>query len=130
MAIENSMLGAAHACANPLTAAYIIAHGVAVGLMLPPVIRFNSTIVGGDYGELLETAKIPVPAAMDAGKRLSERISELKTTAAMPHRLRECGVDKSALPELAKAAATQWTGKFNPRPATETELLELYETAF
>src|SRR5205807_2713074 len=35
MAIENSMLGAAHALANPLTAAYGIAHGEAIALMLP-----------------------------------------------------------------------------------------------
>src|SRR5258706_3673124 len=41
MAIENSMLGAAHAAANPLTAHYGIVHGEAVGLMLPHVVRFN-----------------------------------------------------------------------------------------
>src|SRR6266436_162906 len=42
MAIENSMLGAAHAAANPLTAHYGIVHGQAVGMMLPHVIRFNA----------------------------------------------------------------------------------------
>jgi alcohol dehydrogenase len=41
LAIENSMLGAAHACANPLTASYDVTHGHAVALMLPHVIRFN-----------------------------------------------------------------------------------------
>ena len=41
-AIENSMLGAAHSAANPLTAHYGIAHGQAVGLMLPAVIAFNA----------------------------------------------------------------------------------------
>jgi alcohol dehydrogenase len=113
-----------------LTATYNIAHGVAVGLMLPHVIRFNSAVVGGDYGDLVETAKIPVTSSTDAGKRLCERIMDLKTTAGLPRHLCECHVDKSALPELAKAAASQWTAKFNPRPATETELLQLYETAF
>src|SRR5204863_13481 len=33
-AIENSMLGAAHAAANPLTAHYGMAHGEAVGVLL------------------------------------------------------------------------------------------------
>ena len=37
VAIENSMLGASHALANPLTATYGTAHGQAVGLMLPHV---------------------------------------------------------------------------------------------
>ena len=39
MAIESSMLGAAHALANPLTARLGVAHGQAVGLMMPHVIR-------------------------------------------------------------------------------------------
>ena len=41
-AIENSMLGAAHAAANPLTAHFGVAHGQAVGMMLPHVLRFNA----------------------------------------------------------------------------------------
>ena len=44
MAIENSMLGAAHAAANPLTARLGLVHGHAVGLMLPAVVRFNARI--------------------------------------------------------------------------------------
>ena len=42
LAIENSMLGAAHAAANPLTARFGVIHGQAVGLMLPAVVRFNA----------------------------------------------------------------------------------------
>ena len=44
VAIENSMLGASHALANPLTATYGTSHGQAVGLMLPHVIRFNGQV--------------------------------------------------------------------------------------
>ncbi len=54
LAIENSMLGATHGLANPLTAHYGIPHGQAVGLMLPHVIRFNAAEVGSEYRELLE----------------------------------------------------------------------------
>lgn len=127
-AIENSMLGAAHACANPLTVAYGIAHGIAIGLMLPHVIRFNSAIVNADYADLLESAEISA-TPQTGGERLIERIVELKNAANLPQRLRECNVEKQALPELAKAAASQWTGKFNPRAVTEKELLALYEAA-
>jgi alcohol dehydrogenase len=122
------MLGAAHACANPLTAAYGIAHGVAVGVMLPHVIRFNSAIVNADYAGLLETAEISA-TPQTGGERLIARIVELKNAAHLPQRLRDCNVEKQALPELAKAAVSQWTGKFNPRAVSEKELLELYEAA-
>src|SRR5215213_6358381 len=40
-AIENSMLGATHACANPLSARYNMTHGVALALLLPAVVRWN-----------------------------------------------------------------------------------------
>jgi alcohol dehydrogenase len=129
-AIENSMLGAAHACANPLTAAFGITHGIAVGLMLPHVIRFNSQAVNELYADLLHVGGISAKPSSNFGERLSERIVELKTAAGLPHRLRDCNVEKPKLPELAKAAASQWTGKFNPRAVAEKELLELYEAAF
>src|SRR5207247_3374176 len=53
-AIENSMLGATHACANPLTAHYGITHGIAIGILLPHVVRFNAATVGDLYHELAE----------------------------------------------------------------------------
>ncbi len=128
VAIEASMLGAAHACANPLTARYGVVHGVAVGLMLPHVIRFNSQAeeplyrdlwpgAGGDKGE-------------GCGERLAARVEELRREAALAEGLRELDIEERALPELAKAAAEQWTGKFNPRPVGEAEFLQLYESAY
>lgn len=42
LAIENSMLGAAHSLANPITARFGTVHGQAVGIALPHVVRFNA----------------------------------------------------------------------------------------
>jgi len=124
-AIENSMLGAAHACANPLTAHFDMTHGAAVGLMLPHVIRFNAETVNGFYDELAETAGLKSGA-----EGLAARITELFEMDHLPVRLRDCHISETELPELAEEAAEQWTGKFNPRPVGETELLELYRQAF
>jgi alcohol dehydrogenase len=52
LAIENSMLGATHACANPLTARYGTAHGAAIAMLLPSVVRWNESAVGHDYAWL------------------------------------------------------------------------------
>ncbi len=123
-AIENAMLGAAHACANPLTAKYGIAHGVGVGLMLPHVMRYNHSAAAHDYAELAN-------AAGDQGaSALIERLTVLLHVAKIPRRLQDCGVEKSALPELAQAATLEWTGKFNPRALDTTAFLQLYEAAF
>ena len=56
MAIENSMLGATHACANPITARYGTTHGAAIALLLPTVVRWNSVVAGEKYAELLWSA--------------------------------------------------------------------------
>ena len=56
VAIENSMLGATHACANPLTAHYGTIHGEALALLLPSVVRWNSPAVADRYDELLRSS--------------------------------------------------------------------------
>lgn len=115
-AIESSMLGCAHACANPLTAKFGITHGVAVGVMLPHVVRFNSLTCREQYDEL--------------HMELVERIVELSKAARLPQSLRGLGVDRGSLPTLAQDALQQWTAKFNPRAASEADLAELYEAAW
>ena len=67
MAIETSMLGAAHATANPLTAHHDITHGQAVGIMLPAVIRMNGRQHADWYAELLREIEPEVRFAESAG---------------------------------------------------------------
>lgn len=129
-AIENSMLGATHALANPLTAHYGITHGLAVGLMLPHVVRFNAAVVGALYGRLAEDVGVCGADDPRAGERLAGRVTELVEASGSPTRLSQCGVNRALLPQLAVEAAKQWTGTFNPRPVDEASLLELYEAAF
>ena len=117
MAIENSMLGAAHALANPLTAEFGLVHGRAVAMMLPHVIRFNGEEFGDWYVDLLAGCDrrngFPPPEHGPAG--LADFVSRIVAEAGLPQRLSEVGVDEHRLPALASAAAKQWTGTFNPR---------------
>lgn len=129
-AIENSMLGAAHATANPLTARYDITHGIAVGLMLPHVVRFNASVAGGCYHELLNVAGAANGNPKSSPERLSERLVRFKQAAGLPLRLRDCGVRSEDLPLLAQQATEQWTGNFNPRKLDQELCIGLYERAF
>jgi alcohol dehydrogenase len=128
-AIENSMLGAAHACANPLTAHYGITHGVAVGVLLPHVLRFNGEVVGDLYAELADDAELLDGDPSAAAELLAQRIAHCLRIAGLPTALSECGVSDGILPVLADEANQQWTARFNPRPVTDAELLALYEAA-
>jgi len=117
-AIENSMLGAAHALANPLTARYGTPHGLAVGLMLPHVVRFNCAGAENPYGDLGL-----------AGEDLAGMLERFLRRSEAPTRLSSLGVSEGDLPALSQVAARQWTAQFNPRPVDQAALLGLYREA-
>ncbi|MDQ3815775.1 MAG: iron-containing alcohol dehydrogenase [Armatimonadota bacterium] len=132
-AIENSMLGAAHAAANPLTAHYGIVHGQAVGLMLSWVVRFNARdeATQRTYAELAVFAGLAHgnDSPRQAVKALVERLESLLDIAEVPRSLAEYGVAHSDIPQLAQEAAAQWTATFNPREITSEDFEKLYECA-
>lgn len=128
MAIEASMLGATHACANPLSARYGTTHGVAIALLLPHVVRWNADAAGPLYAELLRAGGRS--GGPDAPAVLADRLEELALRAGLPRRLRDAGVAAGDLDALAAHAAEQWTGRFNPRPFDARGALELYQGAF
>lgn len=103
MAIETSMLGAAHAAANPLTAVYNLPHGQAVGMLLPGVMRFN-----GEAPERIAT------------------VERLLAMSGLVKPLSELGVDPGRLADLASQATLQWTGQFNPRKVSAANFEALY----
>jgi alcohol dehydrogenase len=117
-AIENSMLGAAHSCANALSALCDTVHGVAVGLMLPHVVRFNSGAGENPYSDLMDD-----PAA------LADRLSKLLGMASLPRTLAEVDAPEELVPKLAAIAAKQWTATFNPRPVTEQDFADIFRAA-
>ncbi len=128
MAIEQSMLGAAHACANPLTARYDIAHGLALAILLPQVVRWNAAVARERY-EALIGAPRRRHRDEDPGETLARRLEHLIGVAGLSVRLADSGVEEAVLPELAELAAQQWTGTFNPRPFDAAGALEIYRAA-
>jgi alcohol dehydrogenase len=128
VAIEQSMLGATHACANPLTTRYGTAHGDAIAVMLPHVVRWNGHAVGDRYAVLLRVAGLADEP--DPGGQLAERLEALARLAGLPATLRDLSASRADLPALAADAATQWTGTFNPRAFDATAALSLYERAY
>ncbi len=132
-AIENSMLGAAHSAANPLTAHFGIVHGIAVGLMLPHVVRFNAELPPARraYAELASALEI---ACVSDGEEaavtaLIARIERLLNVAGFPRSLTGVSVKPDAIDELAREAARQWTATFNPRPVAVDDFIRLYQAA-
>lgn len=133
-AIENSMLGAAHATANPLTANFDLIHGLAVGLMMPTVIRFNAQdpAIKRAYRDLVVFAGLCSSERSDdeAVDQLILHLDSILEKAKYPSSLADANVDEAKIPTLAEQAATQWTGTFNPIEVNAASLEGLYRSAY
>jgi alcohol dehydrogenase len=128
IAIDQSMLGATHACANPLTARYGTTHGVAIAVMLPHVVRWNAEVVWDRYADLLRASgRDP---GVKPGETLATRLEQLARAGGLVSSLQELGVPRDGLQALANDATKQWTGTFNPRPFDAAAALALYERAY
>jgi len=131
VAIENSMLGATHACANPLTAHYGTAHGAAIAMLLPSVVRWNESVAADQYAMFLNWSSV-------GGKRnevspteaLARRLEELADAGGLRTNLRTAGIKEADLHALASEAAEQWTGTFNPRPFNKEGAIEVYQCVY
>lgn len=120
LAIEHSMLGAAHSLANPLTARHHVVHGQAVGNLLPPVLRFNAQ----DPDTRARYDELAAAAGLDGWRGLLARVEDLLDLTALRLKL----PPSADLPALAAEASRQWTAQFNPRAVTVGDLQALLGT--
>jgi alcohol dehydrogenase len=125
MAIETSMLGAAHATANPLTARHDITHGQAVGLMLPAVIRMNGAEHADWYAELLREVD-PTAPVDEAPERLAAMVTSWLREAGLATSFDELSIPTSGIDAFVEDALRQWTGTFNPIPLDAARTRQLY----
>jgi alcohol dehydrogenase len=137
LGIAHSMLGAAHAAGNALTARYPISHGAAVASMLPSVIRFNSQddSVRARYAALAARSGLAANGSDPAERErhlvsaLLELLSSLWSLTGNPDCLSGFGVRADDVGDLAVEAARQRTGQFNPRAVSVSAFRELFAEA-
>ena len=125
-AIETSMLGAAHALANPISATCALGHGAAVAMMLPSVIRWNAEIDPQLYDGLMSNTGVGEGAG--SAESLASQIETWREQMSVPGDLEAVGIGEDQIPRLALLAREQWTGKHNPRPLAVEDARQLYES--
>jgi len=133
-AIERSMLGAAHSMANPLTASRGVIHGIAVGMVLPQVMKFNAEQEETNriYAEVARKSGLAGPNSPDseATRNLIARVCEILKLANISSSLEDYGFVPSEINSLADAAREQWTASFNPRSINSSDFKNLYSLLF
>jgi alcohol dehydrogenase len=132
LAIEESMLGATHAAANPLSARYGTTHGHAVGAMALAVLEWNAedSQSRAAYASLAKSAGLALQRDSDAHAvaALHDSVAALLAHSRIP-RLAQTGLERSDIPSLSSLAALQWTAGFNPRRVESADFERLYARA-
>lgn len=117
-------LGAVHSCAHALSAVCDLHHGLANGLMLDHVMRFNAPAAPEKIAELARVCQEGV-----APQAFPDWITSLKATLGIPARLGTAGVTPAHLPRLVDIALADPCHKTNPRPCTRADFESLFAAA-
>jgi maleylacetate reductase len=110
-------LALGHAMAQALGGTYGIPHGAMNALCLPPALAFNRELVPAEVARFGEA----IGADAVDGTRALARLAGFE-------RLRDFGVPRGDLAQIAAAAAARAGNQANPRPATPEEIESLLAT--
>lgn len=123
LAFSNTKTTACHSISYPLTLKYGIPHGVAVSLLLAPVMSVNANV-------------IPQPeqffAAFQAenAQQAKEKIALILSRAKIPCRLRDWGVPQEDIPELSELCFAKGRMDNNPVVLSRENVIAILNEIF
>ncbi|MGQ4527046.1 lactaldehyde reductase [Dermabacteraceae bacterium P13264] len=129
MGYSNVGLGLVHGMAHPLGGRYDAPHGVANGILLAPVMRYNAEYTGEKYRDIAAAFGVEdaytLPLA-EARAAACDAVAKLTADLGNPVSISEVGVGQDGLDALADDAFADVCTPGNPRPATRDEIREIY----
>lgn len=129
LVVSNTGTGNDHAIARALGGVFDTPHGLATGLLLPHVMRFNIAARPERYRAIAEALDIDsTGAATDVGARVCDAVHRLVTDVGVPDKLRSIGIDRERFSDLAGIAIRN-VGP-NPRRTSTDELLGILDAAY
>jgi alcohol dehydrogenase class IV len=131
--IINTGLGIVSSLRHQIGAAFGVPHGVASTIILPHALRWNLPFVVetlSDVASALGIADDKMEKETSA-LRLVEAVEGLIKSLCLPVRLRDVGVIKEAIPNIAEHAAKDFFVTSNPRPVNSAyDLMEVLSAAW
>ena len=132
MGFSNVGLGLVHGMAHPLGAFFDIPHGVANALLLPIVMKYNTSSCVDRFGDIAKAMGVNTYtfSKLEAAHAAVDAVKALAVKVGIPERLRDLKVTEDSLESLAQSAFNDVCTPGNPRTATLEDILKLYKTAF
>ena len=129
-------LGAVHSCAHALSTVADLHHGLANGIMIDHVMRFNLPAAAAKLAELAHVACVPQGDAGSDEARAQAFVAwlgALKADLGIPARLSEYSgprrVRTDDIARLVDVALADTCHKTNPRPCTADDFRRLFAEA-
>ena len=129
-------LGAVHSCAHALSTVADLHHGLANGIMIDHVMRFNLPAAAAKLAELARVARVPGGDAGSDEARAEAFVAwlgRLKSELGIPARLRDRDaprrVTPADIPQLVEIAVADTCHQTNPRPCTADDFRRIFADA-
>ena len=132
MGFSNVGLGIVHSMAHSLGAFFDILHGLANAILLPHVLRFNGTVCPELFANMGRAFNLDMNNLSDEEtvEKVADAVQELSKRLRIPQTLKEVGIPREMLPQLAAQAINDICTGGNPREVTVEDLIKIYEEAY
>ena len=127
-AINTQLAGYVHAFAHSIGAKYHLPHGVAISLMLMPVLEFQKAVCLARYADIARRCSL-------TGEEASDEVAAESFLRAVRQLLAQCGMDKINSPvrecdyeELIPMVAADSINYSSPITMTNNEIKQVLET--
>lgn len=124
-------LGICHAIGHSLGGRFDVAHGVALTMLLPQVLRFNLPACGDRIADLafaLGVADTGKSAGWNTGAAI-EAIADLRTRVGMTHRMSDFGIAEADFDQIAADALDDEVMASTPRTPTAADIRSILVAA-
>ena len=132
MGFSNVGLGIVHSMAHSLGAFFDTPHGLANSILLPHVMRFNGQVCPDLFRNMGRACGLNMEGLNDYEviETIVDSIQELSKSMNIPQRLRDVGIPKEMIPQLASQAINDACTPGNPREVTVDDLITIYNQAY
>jgi len=126
-------VGAVHSCAHALSTVADLHHGLANGIMIDHVMRFNLPAATAKMAELAHVVGVAKHTSEASAEAFIDWLTSMKRELAIPATLGEYAarrpVTRADIPALVDVAIDDTCHQTNPRPCTRADFERIFDEA-
>jgi alcohol dehydrogenase class IV len=122
-------LGATHSCAHALSTVADLHHGLANGIMIDYVMRFNQPVEVERFAIMAQAVGVARGSAQASADAFVDWLTALKREVGIPAKLGAVNVSRQHLPRLLDVAVADICHQTNPRPCAREDFERLFTEA-